>query len=738
MKRIYKKYFTTLKLNFSMVCLVLFGVTPVMTQDIQTHFTGFYLGNELTDFDKTAVSLTKDAEFKEELIGWIDAAFKNTPGYNYLPQKLITERHFNTVRPNTIFIRALLTRADIKKVEHFEVFEYVISTNVTFEFFNINSGEVFYTRSLTSQAFEEVAKNRTLSAGLKKAYFKACIKKAIDELALEIEKDYQPGVVKGHIVKVLNTGDIIINLGSVHKVSHGMSFYAYDKSGNIVSLLKTERPQSKICRARVIASNQRRKPKRGMEVKYFGINTKMEASGDQTFMVSGFSILNEDSLAEVFSVDKQSLGQWLHDDLSQHSNLVMLAPLLVQKSSSVNKKSAKPFWEAQIKYSTLSGVREAQVVGSRAFPDILVRGIVTGVDLIDYITPGVNNKVLRLNLLIEFYNRKTRQYVYSIQHFQQKVEKIVKNKGKVYRDLRLEKSFRELCESAIENAVKKLPVNFMTQAEGVVKKPRKSTFTASFSEGNLSVGTYVSLNRKIGDVKDLSGNKIEVLINEYGRARLIKESGSDKQFKARALVRNKKTPIKDGDVLIVEDKITDRSIKNFQVGNWVVRGKKIDSTYAHNIDQLSEWLHGALTDIQPSRLLPPIQRIPEMDIIEVALLSGEFEPADEGEIIFQDDAQPDVIVNARLGLVEIRELPESNQLRKVYNLRCGVEIVFTTLNGDTLAKQQLSDQKVVKQQFRRSGENYVMVEGPTNITREFDAMVLKIIGGLLRRMANEE
>lgn len=711
------------------------------TRKIQTHFAGFYLGGAAKDFTPEFKKLATAKDFQAEAVGCVQNAFRAVPHFNFISlDSLAKSNGVAKIEPHIVFVRGLITRADIKKVEHFQEDEYVISTNVTFEFFDIVTGEVFYTRTLTGQAYKEQQKGKALLPEQEQDYFRQCLKGTIEGLVQKIGEEYQPDAIEGQVVAILDKSTVVVNLGSVDRIYHGMKLMLFDALGKQpLGILKTATPQNKICRAVIERVNSGAILKRGQVVRNFGLNRLVEKKDHTRFMVVGFSLLDSAQLSKDFFVDSQSLGQWLHDDLSRRTGLFMLAPLLVKKNA--GEAAYQPFWEAQKEYAISSGITRPALIGHRAFPDVMVRGIITRAEVQSYFSPGADNKALRIGITIEFYDRRTREYLYSVQHFDQTVEKIVKDAktGKIYRDLRLEPSFRSLCERAIRNAVDKIaqeyrPVDF----EGRVESVEGKTFTVVLQDSSAEIGDRFEMIQiqKALPVKDLNGKELEALQKNYCIAELAKRK-SGNVFIAVPRASDGVTKILKGDLLVAPGKPANR-IRGplYQVASWQARGK-ISAEYKYSLPRLSEWLHAALLDAGKFKVMPPQAREEEMDIVEVALSSGEFQAADRGEIISQDSRQPEVLVKGRLGLAEIEPQKGSNEYKNILKLKCGIEIVLTAQNGDTLLSEKLSDQQDLEQLLRKNADGLQLVNGPQDVPLEFESMVIKIVNGLARRIAEK-
>lgn len=704
-------------------------------EPVNTCFTSFFISETTADIHPAFSTLRDDPHFNEQVTLLTQSALSSLPNFNFIPleQNQTEMAKIKTkVEPNTIFIRGLITRADIKKVEHYSIDEYVFSTNATLEFFDLISGEVFYTRTLTGQIFQEKPKGKAFSEIELQKYFQICLKGTIEALVKQIGEDYQPGMISGHIVDVLDTARVVLDLGRTQGIYQGMIFYIYDDPNKIpVGMIKTETPQERICVARILIK-QGKLPERGWTVKSFGVNRLSNQKGQTRYMVVDFSAADPESLPPDFKIDQQSLGQWLHDGLSAKTDLFMLAPLLVKLDETGSVKVQEALWDAQMRYSIFGGMAQSATVGKRVFPDVMVKGVITYAEVQTYLTPGAENKILEMGVSVEFYDRKTRDFLYSYQHTGRKVEKIVKEGEKVYRNLNLEASFRDLCKEVIREAAIKIgeeyhPVPMQGQ---IVSAQSKDTFLIVFKKQGARVGDFFNLIQGVKKIKNLSGDQLGVLWKIYGITKLVKKNDKN-EFLSKLVVSDGNTSARKGDIIRSEGK--PESIiggKLSQVNGWQVKGK-VTEKYEYSLPRMTEWLHEALLTTNKFRLLPPNFRESGMTTAEAALTLGQFQARDQREIIYQGIRQPEILITGRLGLAKVEK--KAGKFKDILILKVGIEITVKSAKGDTLfSKKLLGSRKI--EQVKSRGE--IMI-GTQDLSPEFDSLTQNTINALVKKIIGE-
>lgn len=716
------------------LCFLLLTVYFSFAQNnkISLRFTSFFVDEKIGDFDAYFIKIIKDPSFQSENATLIETELSKIVHFNLKKTwgQPLDASSKSKDEAGTIYIRGMVTRADVKKVEHFTTDEYVFNTNVTIEIFDLVTGEVFYTRTLTGQVFEEHVKTKAMEENRISSIFKECLNGTIKALIKRIGEEYVPGIIEGIVLKLNEDKSIVIDLGKNNGIYQGMTFYLYDNSTpDPVGLLKTGKPQEKFSIANMVIEPPN-KPQRGWKVKSYGVNKLIKQKGQSSYMVTNFSVAAPENLPQDFKVDNQSLGQWLHDGLSKKTDLFLLAPLLVELSEDGLISMQQALWDAQTKFSLFSGISRSKTIGNRAFPDVMIRGLITHASIQSFSTPAADNKILEVAVSIEFYNRKTREFLYCCQHSGRKVEKIVKQDGKVYRDLNIETSFRDLCEHVINETCAKIDQEYkpIEKNGSIVELKSSEIFNVKLNH-QAAKGEIYNLIRPADKIKAINGQFLGNLWLYYGIAKIINTINNN-IYEAEILVSDGKTKIKEQDILVAEGNSEILSTgKLLQVKSFIMQGKVLNE-YQFSSNKLKEWLHNALLSTGKYRILPPDFRQSQADNAEVALASGQFQMADTGEIIYQGIQQPDILVSGRLGLLDVAT--EVGDFKDILTLRSGVEVTFTDPNGNVLFSKKLAGSRELKQ-IKARGEVQI---GTNDLNPEFDSLTKNTINELVQKIAN--
>jgi len=702
--------------------------------DVNTRFTDFFISASSSSLEATLQEYANTDAFRERASKWASAALESVPTLNHPPQDRagMDEGIQRVVEPNTLFIRGILSRADLKNVIHFASVEYVLSTSVTLEFFDLVSGKVFYTRSLTGQSFKEMPNGQQLDELEMRDLFETCFKATVEGIVQRIGEDYQPGVLEGHVVDVLDSTTVVLDIGRNIGVYQGLTMYLFEDASRPPSgMIKTNSPQEKLSLAKVVIL-QSGTIRSGWKVRSYGINRLNSQKSQTRYIVAGFNSASPENLPKEFKVDAQDMGQWLHDGLSRNSDLFMLAPLLARLDSSGSVEIQEAIWNAQMSYSIFGSVSQSAMVGRRAFPDVMVNGVLTYAEIQTFLTPGAENKILTVGISVEFYDRTTRDFLYAHHHSGTKVEKIVREGGKTYRDLNLEASFRELCKTVIREASQKIGEHYRpTVSMGTLSLDTNGNLRSRFSDDSAKRGELFNIMQEIRRVTGVNGEDLGPLWKSYGIVRLINETDI-RTFQTKVLVSDGETETRAGDRLIAHGKRTGAiSGPLSQVSGWHVKGKKVSPEYIFSPGRLTEWLHTALLSTGKFKLLPPDFREGDAETAEIALTSGEFEARDQGEVIYQGEQSPEILIHGRLGLADVQR--KTGEFKDILRLRTGLEITITNADGDTLLTKKLAGSRKLEQ-IKSKGEVAI---GVRDLSPEFDGLTLNTIRELVARLADE-
>lgn len=693
---------------------------------ITTHFTNLYLGGSSSDFDPSFIKLCNKQDFQHKVISWINEDLNNISQLNFQKNNQSVNKN-----SNKLYVRAILSRADIQEIIHFSLKHYNFNTNITFEFFDIITGEIFNSRTLTAQLVYEREKSHHITNVEKMENFKACLKGTIKNITDLIKVNYRPGILEGNIVEKLDNELVVIDLGKSHGISRGMTFKIYDGDSNTeIGILKTMDPQENLCKATIVFTEK--EIKKGLIVKKPGINLNNENKSQLKYIVTNFEPVSKDCISPEFNIESQSLGQWLHDGLSAHTNLFMLAPLLIDYDDDGNLITQKSIWETQVDFTLTSGLSATKTLGKLTFPDVLIRGLITNATVQEYITPGAQNQILRLGVSVEFYDRKTREFLYACQHSGERIEKIVKKDKIVYRDTDLDASFRELCKQVIKETTVKISEEYKPRTtHGKISNTNSDDkLEIQLISGNASTGDLFKIARVEKEVKDLNGKIIGDLNRQYGIIKLVQFLNGN-NYKAQLIVSDGITKPQKNDLVWIEGKQENTITgKIFQVNLWTAKGE-ISDTYKYSLTYLTESMHDELLKTGKFRMLPPNFRSKDLTMVESALTSGWFEVRDQSEIILQEIREPDIIIEGVLGLAEVSE--EKGKYRDKIKLKSGIEVRFKNLDGEVLYKRRKAS-SIEIDKVKSKGK---IVTGAIDLSPEFDRITKTAITNIVKAVTEE-
>ncbi len=717
---------------------VLVAAQQVHTEEVKSYFTGFYWGDSPSTFDESARAMGQEGGILFEMADWAQAALAKVPRINLVPLDLTTSRTgHDRPRPgaSSVFIRGVVSRAELKDIEKLTLRDYLFSVTVSLEFFDVVSGEVYYTRALNGFAGLQAGKSEGLTPEQKQSAFRTCLRDAIEGVVRRIGEEYTPGVFDANVVDQLpDSAVLVIDRGRMQGAYPGLSVQLYDgKLDSVRGIATVTATQDGIAQARVVALSARR-VRKGWRARAVGINRRGIGGSSSRYAVAGFSVANRDCLDPEFDLDEATLGQWLHDGLAQKTALFMTAPLIATVDSAENLRMQDAVLKAQSEFSISGGESLSALMGRRAFPDILVRGVVTRAEVNRFKTPGAENMIVSVGISVEFYDRKTRDFIHSCQESGRAVEKIVEASGKVYRSVDLQNAFGDACKDAIAGACTRIAAEYdpaPTQATVVsVSDPKR--LLVEVENGALASGDMLNLVHPGDKVRGMDGKELERLWQHYGIGRVSRHTGGSKYEVAVVATDGTREPSR-GDLLRIDgrNKATPGG-KTYRVEGWAVKGN-VDGSYHYSLPLLTEWLHNAFVQTGQLRLLPPNYRASDMDAAAAALSLGEFQRVDPRELIYQEDRAPDVCVYGRLGLATIERKEKVTKDRIV--LTAGAQVSFVDArSGDTLYTKKLAGTRKLDQIFL-DGE---LMIGGEDFTNDLNGVVKNTLNEIAAMWVNEQ
>jgi hypothetical protein len=561
-----------------------------------------------------------------------------------------------------VYVRCTVTRADLKTTEYFAGFQlWTFSLGLRLEFFDIQSGQVYYGRSFTSRIPVESATE--IDREFRSKTFSEAFKSALENCVTQSSSEYSPGRLKCEVVDLINAEKLIISAGRADGLLTGSIVELYAAESRwMAKLIQIE---DKFSLAKIVAGSTSDLPPLGAAVKINGINSSTNNPGP-AIMVSGVVPGTQEAIDEWFDVDNSTMGQWLHDALVDTKSFNMLPPLLSQsKSDDGINGMATAFFQAQATFSAFGDVSQDEIIGQRTFPDVLVRGTVINASNQISKRLGFWAQTLSLGIMIEFYDRKTREVLLTVSHENHIMEK----SNDKYRKADLAAAWRTLTRNTIHEAAllaekRYQPAKIELQLKSITNEE------LLFSKAKVPIGTRTELKMKSKEIKNLQGEVLGSLYTDYAIAEVL--SVGTAGVMAKIIVGNAEHKPAVGDLMTIR-KATDL-LPNAQVRSITIGGAKVNSDYSPDKWMISNWLHRELGENSIFNMLPGENLAAEVAAAEVALAMGEFKAVDLSEIILQDEPQPAVYVDVRVGLA--RWESSGDKYKQKIEFSVGVELAF--------------------------------------------------------------
>ena len=590
---------------------------------------------------------------------------------------------------NRVYVRATVTRADLKRVRYFGDYQvWTFSVGLRLEFFDIRSGQVYYGRTFTYRIPVETAVE--IDRAYRYERFAEALAKALEECVTRCGKEYLPARAEAAVLGEAGEGALFLQGGSEAGFYPGLVLIAGDAGADPPEqwMLKLIQVESAFSRARLLAGTVAEAPAPGTRAFAEGVNAGTQGSGPAV-MVAGVSPGSGVVLDERFDVDHASLGQWLHDALVDTRAYNMLPPLLSDADPGGGAAGvgaigmgatgvAAAFFQAQASFSAFGDLKQDEIIGHRAFPEILVRGTVT--HAVNHVSRrlGFWAQTLSLGLMLEFYDRRTREVLLTVSHEQRTMEK----SNDRYRRADLGAAWRELARAAIGEAAAKA-------SGGLPDSDRRLQLKAVREDGLLEFagraappsGLRLPLERVESVIRSLEGEELGSWRRIYGMVLL--EAGPGGAILGRLLAGDGNTVPAPGDLaLLPAGAAADRPsarLRTVEVG-----GSKVREDYRPNQQMIAGWAHRELAGTGVYNMLPPEILEDQAAAAEAALASGEFEAVDQSEILLQDEPRPQVLVDVRVGLA--RWEIERQKYRNRLSFTTGVELSFYDAAGEPLER----------------------------------------------------
>ena len=569
---------------------------------------------------------------------------------------------------NRVYVRGIISRADVSRKKFFgDVELWTFSIGLSLEFFDIQSGQVYYSRSLTSRVPVETATE--IDAGYRHDSFAEALSAGLDHLVGQIGKDYLPSSASASVIIAESEDMVFIDGGSTLGFYPGLVVQLRSEQGNW--MLKLTDCEEKFSRARIQASSGGGLPPLGASIRVDGLNSS-SANGGQRLAVSGVTTVNPASLDPAFDVDNATMGQWLHDALAESAALPLLPPLLADGSGSTNALKAA-FFDAQAAFSVFGDVKQSEIIGNRAFPDLLVRAVIT--HAINYKSQrlGYTGNTLTLGVALEIYDRRTRETLFSVSHEGKQLEK----QNESYRQTDLVGAWRDLAKRTLRETAELVVQQFKPGTKPVVVSKLESDGTLRLVEGGeLAQGLSLQLARPEREISDAAGNSLGSWKRVYGIVEIVE--GTAKGARAKITLSDGSTKPAKGDLLLVPE-TPGQAAPRARLAELTVGGPKVENGYDPDHDMVLAWLQRELAGSGMFMMLPPASQQKAFDAADVALAGGEFKLADMGELLSPTFPEPEYLIDARLGLA--RWTKETKTYRSKLEFTTGMELSFRNADG---------------------------------------------------------
>ena len=572
-----------------------------------------------------------------------------------------------------IYVRALVTRADARSTTYFGGLTlWLLSVGTRLEFFDLRSGQVHYGCSFTVRI--PIEAGETLDTELRNEQFALALSRGLDECCARAARDYNPGNLNCTVVDH-EAEEVILNQGRRQGLLPGQVLAASSDSGD-GWMLRVTRAEEAFALAQVLASTGATGlPPQGVSASLQGIN-QSHAQG-KAIAVAGVNPGAREALDPSFLVESATMAQWLHDALVDQSELRMLPPLAASAEGDAGSL-ATAFFHAQAEFSAVGDIGQEDIIGHRALPDLLIRGTITHAVNLRSQRLGFEAQTLRLGLLLEVYDRRTREVLGSVSHEVSKLEK----QNERYRQVDLETAWRELALQAMRESAGLLSSQPLGDSKEFVIQ-RGSTPEHLLLDATAPAGGRGSVLRVLREIRDTNRNTLGHLREEIGVAG-VQQDGSAKLLLSDGI----HTP-EAGDVLLLEH--AGRDTKPLvMLGELSIGGPKVREDWAPTPALVLTWAHRELSRANCFRLLPPERLSAEAGAAEVAMAMGEFKAGNVGELILQQDPVPDLLLNLRVGLG--RWVVEEDKYRNRVTFTTGVEATLVRADtGEALAWFRTSD-----------------------------------------------
>ena len=424
---------------------------------------------------------------------------------------------------NNIYIRINISRMQLSyELLGTENFQYALRTTGGIEFFNVKTGEVYFSKIYTIIQPKQIIKkkNDPLKETSKQEFydlFKNNIRELYDYLFSKAKDEYKPGIVKANIVKTLSafspnkTGVLeakyIINKGRLQGIAERQQ-YRFSNSNNYPDGIKVRVSELQDNYSIVsIISQKSISVKDGEEI-YRSGGAEISAKFPVRMMVSGTEILDNTQIDSHYQVDPGFITQIVHDNFSDNSSFQMLPYGSIA--------------EQQLE-ATKAGEKEEEVIGNRQKPDVYIKCIISKAYVYSTAYNGGEFLKLIVSPMLIFFDANLGNVLYTAFHEEQSLQVIKEND----RIANINEQFEILTKNAIYEITKKAKEEFkISQVMGSISAVTGKDVDIKIESGKLSSGNVFRVFKKGDKVIDpLSNKDLGYLLTYNGNIKVKEASG---------------------------------------------------------------------------------------------------------------------------------------------------------------------------------------------------------------------
>jgi hypothetical protein len=703
-------------LAFCSTCFMLVFATGAYANPKPVCFVGIYADESQASVHESFANVCGRPDFVAQVQDLIRDVFETSKTFALRQDDDVMQGSFQ----ETQFLRMVVFRADVTRIQRYAWPDDQVAVGVRVEFVNPVSGEVIFVRSLTGRTAWQTT---SIDAIKREQAFQTCFFEVVHDLLKAVAQDYVPDTRQGKVVDIHGENLVFtlkkadgLHVGSLVEVKH---------KSEAIGIYKITAVQNRISIGKKVVADQQ--PVVGDDV-VFATNAEQNRFSGPRFMVSGVSLHSKFLPESISGLTSAEMGQWLHDNLVNETELAFIDPIFVGVNA--NKPlSVEPLWESQVALTQKGFLSQTETIGHRLLPDVIVRGVLAYLKDEVHAIPAGQLHLLKGGLAVEFYDRKTREFLYALQRNYKRIEKIVVRDDKTYRNANLDGAFRELLQDLCRQVAVDIGKHYQpARLKGRVQEinTNKGFVSAKFDHP-VFVGDRFMLMNKGDMIQDLDGRDLEPVYVQTGvvLVRRILPSGNV----LCEIVASNGSSVSDQDELWVDGRVKNEAPSSlFQVTTQPI-DKNIRDEFQCTSEELAEWIHDALIQ-KKMRLMPPAFRDSDQDVIDLSLAMGQFEAVGSNEIIYQDIRRPDVVVLGRLGLGDVH-INYENQFKNQVAIRTGVEITLKTLMGDTLNTQKLVGKRKLEQLKSRDKIRFGTLKFQSAFVDLTKDVIDKIVGSIV-------